>query len=280
MKELPIGYIDSGYGGLTVIKQAMKQLPNESIIYIGDSGRAPYGPRPFEEVKRFTWQLANFLREKGIKMLVIACNTATAATLDELRKILSIPVIGVIHSGSRSAIKQTRNNKIGVIGTQGTIHSGMYEDVMLEKNNHLQIFSRPCPEFVEIVEEDRIDEAATQDIIQKRLAPFKEDGIDILVLGCTHYPLLYHQIKKYMGEEVTLIDSGVETINEVSTILDYYHLSRSAKEALANPPTVTIYTTGHAEIFQNFAQKWLQVDNLKVNEVVVKGEIVVENNHS
>lgn len=279
MKDLPIGFIDSGFGGLTVVKQSLKQLPNESVIYIGDSARAPYGPRPLSEVKRYIWQLTNFLREKGIKLLVIACNTGTAAALSEIRKTLAIPVVGVIHAGSRSAIKQTNNKHIGIIGTQGTIGSHLYQDVLLEKSQDLKVFSLAVPEFVQIVEENRIDHAETQAIVNGRLAHFKDKDIDTLVLGCTHYPLLKSVIQKAIGPEVKLIDSGVETINEVSTILDYFNLSRTAEDARQKPATLEVYTTGDANKFGQFARVWLFKADLMVGKARIKGEIIIEDDY-
>lgn len=280
MKELPIGFIDSGFGGLTVVKQSLKQLPNESIIYLGDSARAPYGPRSLQEVKRYIWQLTNFLREKGIKMLVIACNTGTAAALEEIRATLAIPVVGVIHSGCRTAIKNTTGGQVGVIGTQGTINSNMYEEVMLEKADSLNITSIACPEFVELVESQNVETDEAFDIINHRLEPLKEAKVDSLVLGCTHYPLLIDKIQKVMGQEVTLIDSGVETINEVSTLLDYFSLSRTAEEAALTPATQEIYTTGNASEFETFARRWLNQPELKVQECDIKGEIIVDRHDS
>lgn len=280
MRDLPIGFIDSGFGGLTVVKQSLKQLPNESIIYLGDNARAPYGPRSLKEVKRFIWQLTNFLREKGIKMLVIACNTGTAAALEEIRSSLAIPVVGVIHSGSRAAIKKTSNNRIGVIGTQGTVDSNLYQEIMQDKVNHLDIISLACPEFVHIVEKQEIDDPSSYQTIEERLRPLKESHIDTLVLGCTHYPLLYKQIEEVMGEEVILIDSGSETINEVSTILDYFNLSRSAKEAKECPPSQTYYTTGDPDSFAKFAREWLDNPSIQVKKCDIKGEIIIESTNS
>ncbi|MBA5730132.1 glutamate racemase [Aerococcaceae bacterium INB8] len=280
MKELPIGFIDSGFGGLTVVKQSLKQLPNESIIYLGDSARAPYGPRSLQEVKRYIWQMTNFLREKGIKMLVIACNTGTAAALEEIRATLAIPVVGVIHSGCRTAIKNTTGGHVGVIGTQGTINSNMYKEVMLEKADTLDITSIACPEFVELVESQNIETDEAFDIINHRLEPLKEAKVDSLVLGCTHYPLLIDKIQQVMGPEVTLIDSGVETINEVSTLLDYFSLSRTAEEAALTPATQAIYTTGNASEFEIFAREWLKQPELKVQECDIKGEIIVDRHDS
>src|SRR5699024_1890631 len=280
MKELPIGFIDSGFGGLTVVKQSLKQLPNESIIYLGDSARAPYGPRSLQEVKRYIWQMTNYLREKGIKMLVIACNTGTAAALEEIRATLAIPVVGVIHSGCRTAIKNTTGGQVGVIGTQGTINSNMYEEVMLEKADSLNITSIACPEFVELVESQNIETDEAFDIINHRLEPLKEVKVDSLVLGCTHYPLLIDKIQKVMGPEVTLIDSGVETINEVSTLLDYFSLSRTAEEAALTQATQVIYTTSNASEFETFARQWLKQPELKVQECDIKGEIIVDRHDS
>lgn len=280
MKTLPIGFIDSGFGGLTVVKQSLKQLPTESIIYLGDSARCPYGPRTLEEVRSFIWQMTDFLMEKGIKMLVIACNTGTAAALDEIRSSLSIPVIGVIHPGSRAAIKETHNHKIGVIGTEGTISSQLYEQVIIEKAGDLDVFSRPVPEFVDIVENNEIDTPKTLEIANQRLHPFIDENVDTLVLGCTHYPLLHHVIQEVMGPRVKLIDSGVETINEVSTLLDYFGLSRSQKEAQMDPPTIEIYTTGDPEHFAKVAKIWLQNPSLEVNKCEIVGEKIVQVDYS
>lgn len=280
MIDLPIGFIDSGFGGLSVIKQSLKQLPNESIIYLGDNARAPYGPRSLKEVKGFIWQLTNFLREKGIKMLVIACNTGTAAALEEIRRTLAIPVVGVIHSGSRAAIKKTINNRIGVIGTHGTIESNLYQEIMMDKVNSLEISSLACPEFVSIVENQAINDPSTYEIINQRLHPMKEAEVDTLVLGCTHYPLLYEHIKQAMGKGVDLIDSGSETINEVSTLLDYFNLSRSASQAQEHPSTQIYYTTGDTENFAKFAKEWLHNSNIEVKKCEIKGEIIVESINS
>ncbi|MCW6663704.1 glutamate racemase [Aerococcaceae bacterium NML190073] len=279
MKHLPIGFIDSGFGGLTVVKQSLKQLPNESVIYLGDSARCPYGPRPLEEVKAYIWQLTRFLLEKGIKMLVIACNTGTAAALDEIRATLDIPVVGVIHPGSRAAIKQTQNHRIGIIGTQGTVNSELYEHVLLEKASHLQVTSVACPKFVQIVEANRMDSVETPAVIQQQLADFHGSGVDTLILGCTHYPLLKRQIKAVMGPDVTLIDSGVETINEVSTLLDYFKLSRTADDARQVPPVHRFYTTGEVDSFAKFVMEWLNIDDIQIHNCIIKEDTIIETNH-
>ncbi|UUX34365.1 glutamate racemase [Fundicoccus culcitae] len=280
MKNLPIGFIDSGFGGLTVARQSLRQLPNESIIYFGDSARVPYGPRPLEEVKEYIWQMTNFLLAKGIKMLVIACNTGTAAALKEVREALSIPVIGVIHPGSRAAIKQTHNRRIGVIATEGTIKSQVYKQALLEKVENLTVYSMACPEFVTIVEENRVGDFETQGIVNERLKPFVDNGVDALILGCTHFPIMRGAIQEAVGESIQLIDSGVETINEVSTLLDYFGLSRTANDAKQFPSTQVFYTTGEVNHFAKVAKNWLHKETIEVIQCEVKGNVLIETNHS
>lgn len=276
MRNLPIGVIDSGYGGLTVVKELLRQLPNESIIYLGDSARAPYGPQSSEDVRKYIHQLTHFLLNQGIKMLVIACNTGTAAALETIRSQVSIPVVGVIHAGARAAIKMTHSGRIGVIGTEGTIKSEMYAKVMRNKNMDLELFSIACPEFVTIVEDNAMEEPSTFQVIEQRLQPFKEAQVDTLVLGCTHYPHLYDQIQEVMGEDTTLIDSGVETINEVSMVLDYFNISKTTHDALDHPATLRIYTTGNAEQFTHFSRVWLQDSTIEVKPCHIKGDIICE----
>ncbi|WP_124058855.1 glutamate racemase [Vaginisenegalia massiliensis] len=279
MKHLPIGYIDSGFGGLTVVKESLKQLPNESIIFLGDNARCPYGSRPLSEVKHYIWQMAHFLMEKGIKMLVIACNTGTAAALDDLRFNLPIPVVGVIHPGSRAAIKATLNDKIGIIGTIGTVESHLYDEILLEKSDQIEVYAKACPDFVPIVEENRIFSEETKQLTQEYLAEFKEQGIDTLILGCTHYPLMKRVIGPIVGPEVKLIDSGAETISEVSALLDYFNLSRTVEEANLKPASHQFFTTGSAETFAEFAKTWLPIASLEVKSCRIEGEKIIEINH-
>ena len=279
MKDLPIGFIDSGYGGLTVVKQSLKQLPNESIIYLGDNARCPYGPRSMEEVKDFIWQLTRFLLKKGIKMLVIACNTGTAAALEEIRQTLDIPVVGVIHPGSRAAIERTENNHIGVIGTQGTIASNLYERVMKDKADYLQVTSVACPSFVQLVENHQLNSPLAWQQVRESLSTFDQTGIDTLVMGCTHYPHLKPLIQAVMGQGVTLIDSGVETLNEVSMLLDYFGLSRSAKDAQIQPPSQHFYTTGDAKQFAQFVTAWLEQAEPSIGQCQIEGDEILEVSH-
>ncbi|WP_462412422.1 glutamate racemase [Neobacillus sp. Marseille-QA0830] len=256
-----IGVIDSGVGGLTVAKEVMRQLPNEKIIYLGDTKRCPYGPRSTHEVKRFTWELTNFLLEKNIKMLVIACNTATAAALDDIRKELSIPVIGVINPGARAAIKRTKNYRVGIIGTEGTVKSGAYEKALKSLNSRLFVMAHACPKFVPLVESGEYEGPIAEKIVNESLRCLQNHHLDTLILGCTHYPLLEPLVKKVMGEEVTVISSGDETAREISAILQYNGLLDSGE----SEPEHEYYTTGSRWIFSKIASQWLgfPVDHVK-----------------
>lgn len=259
--EQPIGVIDSGVGGLTVAKEIMRQLPNEKIIYLGDTARCPYGPRKKEEVLKFTWQLTRFLLEKNIKMLVIACNTATAVALEEIRSSLDIPVIGVIVPGARTALKVTKNYHIGVIGTVGTVKSNAYETALKLLNRSVKVKSLPCPKFVPLVESGEYEGPLAEKIVAESLEPLKNESIDTLILGCTHYPLLDPIIKNVMGKKICVISSGEETAREVSTILFYQDMLTKNP----NIPEHEFYTTGSTKLFANIASKWLgkKIENVK-----------------
>lgn len=274
MYDRGIGFIDSGVGGLTVVKEAMKQLPNEKFYYLGDTARCPYGPRSEEEVKQFSFELAHFLVKKhDIKMLVIACNTATAASLNDLKKELDIPVIGVILPGSRAAIKTSKNGHISVIGTEGTINSDQYSKELLRKNNELNITSLSCPKFASMVEKNSHHLPIAKRIVRESLLPLKNNPMDTLILGCTHYPLIKHLIQNVVGPNVELIDSGAETINEVSVLLDYYDLAN-----YNHHPDIKhiFYTTGDQKQFYTIAREWLNKSNFDVKHIDLK-ELQVEN---
>ena len=259
--EQPIGIIDSGVGGLTVAKEIIRQLPYENIIYLGDTARCPYGPRSGEEVKKFTWELTRFLLTKEIKMLIIACNTATAVSLEEIRSELSIPVIGVISPGAKTAIKKTDNQIIGVIGTEGTIRSGAYETALKQINKQVIVHSLACPKFVPLVESGEYSGPLAGKVIAETLQPLKKFEMDTLILGCTHYPLLEALIKSEIGEHVSVISSGEETAREASTILSHDKMLNYSHEE----PHYQFYTTGSEIIFKKIASDWLKasVQNVK-----------------
>ncbi len=261
-----IGIMDSGVGGLTVVKEVMRQLPNEMIYYIGDTARCPYGPRSAMEVKKFTWEMAQFLVAKGVKMLVIACNTATAVALEEIANELPIPVLGVIQPGARAALKESRNLHIGIIGTEGTIKSHAYEQAILSIHASVTLNSLACPKFVPLVESAEYQSQIAKKVVAETLQPLKGKQIDTLILGCTHYPLLGQVISDFMGKEVHVISSGDETASEVSAILDYKHLLRNEKKK----PVHQFFTTGSSEIFMKIAMDWLNLETMIVENVQIK----------
>ncbi|RWR11107.1 glutamate racemase [Siminovitchia fortis] len=260
MKEA-IGVIDSGIGGLTVAKEIMRQLPNEKIYYVGDTARCPYGPRPEEEVKEYTWQMTSLLRKFDIKMLVIACNTATAAVLDEIRSQLPIPVIGVISPGARAALKVTENGRVGVLGTVGTVRSEAYVKELALINQDVEVTQLVCPKFVPLVESFQYNSETARKVVKETLTPIKESGIDTLILGCTHYPLLGPLIEQEMGPRVKVISSGEETAREVSAILHYKNMRNTAPD----PPNHRFFTTGSIEIFKKIASDWLKSTELEIH---------------
>ncbi|GAA0493671.1 MAG: glutamate racemase [Microbacterium sp. SCN 70-18] len=214
MDDAPIGIFDSGVGGLTVARAISAQLPRESLVYIGDTARSPYGPKPIADVRRYALEILDDLVGQGVKMLVIACNTASAAVLRDARERYDVPVVEVIAPAVRTAMSTTRNGRIGVIGTTGTIGSGVYQD-MLEVNAHLTVFPRACPRFVEFVEAGVTDSAEVLAVAEEYLAPLRHAGVDTLVLGCTHYPFLEGAISYVMGPEVSLVSSDTETAKDV-----------------------------------------------------------------
>lgn len=214
MNDAPIGMFDSGVGGLSVARAVSQLLPRESTRYIGDTAHSPYGPKPIADVRRYGLEVLDTLVDEGVKMLVIACNTASAALLRDARERYDVPVIEVIGPAVRTAISTTRNGRIGVIGTEGTIASGVYQD-MLGVNESLTVLAEACPRFVELVESGVTDSAEALAVAEEHLAPLRQAGIDTLVLGCTHYPFLEGAISYVMGPDVSLVSSNTETAKDV-----------------------------------------------------------------
>lgn len=253
-----IGILDSGVGGLTVVREVLRQLPREEVIYIGDSARCPYGSRPIREIRQFAMEMVQFLLQFEPKALVVACNTITAVLLSDLKKMLSIPVIGVIEPGARAAIRVTKNHNIGVIGTKGTIQSNAYEKALLRIHPELNVYSLACPGLVPLVE-NGIDQTSSDvwHIVQQELSPLQHSGIDTLILGCTHYPIIAEIIGRVMGEQVKLISSADETASELSLVL-----SQGEQLVLDDRfiPQHRFYTTGDPLAFRNIAENWLKRD--------------------
>ena len=253
MSNAPIGIFDSGVGGLTVARAILDQLPNESTIYIGDTARGPYGPRPLAEVREFALETLDFLVEQGVKALVIACNTASAAMLRDARERYKVPVIEVIQPAVRRAVAATRTGHIGVIGTRATIDSKAYLDAFAAAPQ-LQVTSIACPLFVEFVERGETSGAEITKIARDYLAPVMEAKVDTLVLGCTHYPLLTGVISYVMGEGVTLVSSAEETAKDLYRTLVENNLLRDAR---GGSPTHKFLATGDAKAFESLARRFL-----------------------
>ena len=224
--ESAIGVFDSGIGGLTVLQKIIETLPKENTVYLGDTARAPYGTKSVETVLRYSFENTEFLVQKGVKAVVVACNTSTAIALTQLRDSLSIPVIGVIEPGVRRAIKSTKNKRVGVIGTEATIQSGAYTRALKEADGGVEVYSRACPLFVPLVEEGWTDNDVVEMTVKAYLGSLKQSGIDALILGCTHYPLLKKAIREFIGNAVRLVDSAEETAKEVETTLKKAVLTR------------------------------------------------------
>jgi glutamate racemase len=253
VSNAPIGIFDSGVGGLTVARAILDQLPNESTIYIGDTARGPYGPRPLAEVREFALETLDFLVEQGVKTLVIACNTASAAMLRDARERYRVPVIEVIQPAVRRAVAASRSGHIGVIGTRATVDSKAYLDAFAAAPQ-LHVTSIACPLFVEYVERGETSGAEITKIARDYLAPVMEAKVDTLVLGCTHYPLLTGVISYVMGEGVTLVSSAEETAKDLYRTLVENNLLRDAR---GGSPTHKFLATGDAKAFESLARRFL-----------------------
>lgn len=253
MNQKPIGVFDSGIGGLTVLKEIFRELPDESTIYLGDTARVPYGIRSPETVIRYSIENTQFLLSKGIKLLVIACNTASSLSLDEIKKLVPVPVIGVIEPGVYAAIKNTRNKKIGIIGTEATVRSNAYKKAIKTIYSNVEVFSLSCPLFVPLVEEGWTQGKIAMMIADRYIRSLKDKDIDTLILGCTHYPLLKGVISKVMGHDIRLIDSAVETAKKVRDILRELKIVRESKKR----PLREFYVTDSPERFIKVGERFL-----------------------
>jgi glutamate racemase len=250
----PIGVFDSGIGGLTVARELMRQLPNESIIYFGDTARVPYGPKSPDTVLRYSREIISFLKAQGVKAVVVACNTATAHALPNLREENDLPIVGVIDPGARAAARATKSGNVGVIGTQGTINSHAYERAIEAELPTANIVARACPLFVPLVEEGWLETDATNVIAREYLGEFVNANVDTLVLGCTHYPLLKRAIGEVVGRSVRLIDSAEETAAETANTLREAGLERTSGD---EPPTYRFIASDAPEQFLRVGPRFL-----------------------
>jgi len=251
----PIGVFDSGIGGLTVVKALRDLLPNENIFYLGDTARVPYGPKSSETVQRYAVELAGILTQKNAKALVVACNTVSSVALGLLTEKFSEPVIGVIEPGARAALQATRNRHIGVIGTRATIRSGAYDKALRAADDTVRVSSCACPLLVPLIEEGLLNDEVTDQMIVRYLEPMLTDGIDTLVLGCTHYPLLKNAIARALKRQIILVDSAENCARAVEEILD----RQSLRATMSNRGELHVALTDAADNFLNVARDALQL---------------------
>lgn len=269
ISQAPIGVFDSGVGGLTVAREIMRQMPNEKIIYFGDTARVPYGTKSKETVTRFSKQIARFLQSHQVKTIVVACNTASAYAMEELEAELDIPVIGVVKPGARMAADVTQNGKIGVIATEGTIGSGLYTKYIKSLREDATIYGKACPLFVPLVEEGLWEDPVTVEIAHRYLTELIDLDIDTLILGCTHYPLIRSTIGRVMGEGVTLVNPAYETAVALKKLLAEKNLLNEKVPPLGSNP-YQFYVSDGAEKFKQFANSIIKYGILSAKTINIE----------
>ena len=267
-RTAPVGVFDSGVGGLTVAREIMRQLPDENIVYFGDTARVPYGSKSKDNIIRYSRQIINFLRTENVKAIVIACNTASALALDVVREECDIPIIGVVEPGARAALEITQTKKIGVIGTEATIRSAMYEKIIQGLDPETVVIGKACPLFVPLVEEGFAKHKVTQEIIDYYLASLLESGIDSLILGCTHYPLLRSRIREYVGDRVTLVNPAYETAIDLKNLLITQHMENNGESQ--EHASYSFYVSDAADKFKQFANSILPYDIATTQQINIE----------
>ena len=264
----PVGVFDSGVGGLTVAREIMRNLPEENIVYFGDTARVPYGSKSKDTVLRYSRQIIRFLRTQDVKAIVIACNTASAYALEEVEKELDIPIIGVVKPGARVACEVTKNKRIGVIATEATIHSGIYSSYIKRQDPQIEVIGKACPLFVPLVEEGWLKDSVTFEVAGRDLRELMEKDIDTLILGCTHYPLLRSTIGQIMGEGVTLVNPAYETALELGRLLKEQNMQSTGQGQSDFP--YRFYVSDLAEKFKGFANSILPFDVEKTQKIDIE----------
>ncbi len=259
----PIGVFDSGIGGLTVVKQLMRILPHESIVYFGDTARVPYGIKSKQTITKFSLENILFLLKQNVKMIVVACNTSSSIALPLIRRHFKIPIIGVISPGVKQAVYSTRNKRIGVIATKATINSGAYEKQIKRLDSDIRVFNQPCPLLVPLAEEGWINQEATRDIAEFYLRPLKKSKIDTMILGCTHYPILKSIFKDILGNKVKLVDSAQQVACETREVLTNDALINSSKSRTKH----LFYVSDELQQFKKLAKSFLGQDIKNVRKV-------------
>ncbi len=267
--KAPIGVFDSGIGGLTVVREIMRQIPNEKIIYFGDTARVPYGSKSKETVTRYSRQIVRFLESHDVKTIVVACNTASAYALDVLEKEIDIPMIGVVKPGAKAAAETTRNGRIGVIATEATIGSRIYNQYIEELNHDVTIWGKACPLFVPLVEEGLLQDPVTDEIAKRYLTELIDLDIDTLILGCTHYPLIRSTLGRIMGSEVTLVNPAYETAIELREMLKQKGLLNTEEPGLGSN-RYQFYVSDTTEKFIRFANSIIKYGILSAKQVNIE----------
>ncbi len=268
-RDLPIGVFDSGLGGLTVAREIMRQLPNEKLVYFGDTARVPYGSKSRETVTRYSRQIVRFLQTMEVKAIVVACNTASAYALDELESEIDIPILGVVKPGAKVAAEVTRNGRIGIIGTEGTVGSGIYTTYIRQIRPDVELIGKACPLFVPLVEEGLWQDPVTDEIAMRYLTELIDSGIDTLILGCTHYPLIRDTVAKIMGDHVTLVNPAYETARELKELLERRQLFSLTAPGLGTNQ-YRFFVSDGASRFKNFANSIIQYGILSAKVINIE----------
>ena len=267
-RNAPVGVFDSGIGGLTVAREIMRNLPSEKIVYFGDTARVPYGSKSRETVIRYSRQIIHFLQEQKVKAIVVACNTASAFALDAVKDELDIPILGVIEAGAKVAAEETRNKRVGIIGTVGTVDSGIHASYLRELDPEITVIGKACPLFVPLVEEGWYHDPVTEEVARRYLKELQEQEIDTLILGCTHYPLLRSTIRKIMGEEVCLVNPAYETAMDLKRLLEEEEMAND--ETTEHHSEYSFYVSDAAEKFRKFANTVMPFDVPTTNVVNIE----------
>jgi glutamate racemase len=265
MDPRPVGVFDSGVGGLTVLHECLVTMPHEDFVYLGDHARLPYGPRPLDEVRRFAREIGAFLETQDVKLIVVACNTATSAALPRLQEELAVPVVGVLTPEAHAAVQATRNRRVGLLATQGTVDSGRYRELVLGLDAGVSFQAVACPRLVPLIEGDDPYAAETEEAVREYAAPLKRAGVDTVILGCTHYPLIRPIFQRVFGREVTLVFSAEETAREVAETLARKGIENEAGREGA----YRFLTTGDPEAFREMGRRFLQLPIGEVEHVAV-----------
>ena len=267
-KTAPVGVFDSGVGGLTVAREISRQLPNENIVYFGDTARVPYGSKSQNTIIRFSEQIIRFLKTKDVKAIVIACNTASALALDAVRDEFDLPIMGVVIPGARAAVEATKNRKVGVVGTDATVQSGMYTKVIHGMAPDITVIEKACPLFVPLVEEGFKEHPVTGEIIEYYLESMRSTDIDAMILGCTHYPLLRSRIREYMGDKIQIVNPAYETAMDLKRLLKEQGMANDG--ATPQHSRFSFYVSDAAEKFRRFANTVMPFDVPTTNVVNIE----------